>query len=153
MEELEAGVPRLHFTGGIQMTQQDKWYFQNILFGILGGWIFAAIWFLMGALFYITFIGRPIAKCCFLIARFAARPYGRVVGVTGDYSYFGNIFWLLFIGVPWVFFFTFIGSLFTVTIVGVPIGHTYLRLAGLVAAPVGMQLERQLEDWQWKRWF
>lgn len=133
------------------MTQQDKWYFQNILFGILGGWFFAAIWFLMGVLFYITFIGRPVAKCCFLIARFAARPYGRVIGTTGDYSFIGNIVWMVLIGVPWVIIFSFVAGLFAITIVGAPICMTYLRLAGLVAAPVGMQLERQLEDWQWQR--
>ncbi len=133
------------------MTQKDKWYFQNLLFGALGGWIFAAIWFLFGALWYITYIGRPIAKCCFLIARFAARPYGRVIGTTGDYSFIGNIVWMVLIGVPWIIIFAFVAGLFMITIVGVPIGMTYLRLAGLVAAPVGMQLEQQLEDWQWQR--
>ena len=133
------------------MTQQDKWDFQNLLFGFLGGWIFAGIWYLIGGLFYITFIGRPMAKCCFLIARFAAKPYGRVVGTTGDYSFFWNTIWMMFIGVPWIFLFTFIASLFAITLVGVPIALTYLRLAGLVAAPVGMQLEQQLEDWQWQR--
>ena len=133
------------------MTQQDKWYFQNILFGILGGWIFAAIWFLMGAMFYITFIGRPAAKCCFLIARCAARPYGRVIGTSAEYSFIGNIVWMVLIGVPWVIIFSFVAGLFAITIVGAPICMTYLRLAGLVAAPVGMQLERQLEDWQWQR--
>ncbi len=133
------------------MTQQDKWYFQNLLFGVLGGWIFAAIWFVFGVLWYITYIGRPIAKCCFLIARFAAKPYGRVIGTTGDYSFFGNIVWMMLIGVPWVIIFSFTAGLFAITIVGAPICMTYLRLAGLVAAPVGMQLERQLEDWQWQR--
>ncbi len=134
------------------MTQQDKWYFQNIIFGILGGWFFAAIWFLMGALFYITFIGRPVAKCCFVIARFVGRPYGRVIGTTGDYSFFGNIVWMMLIGVPWIILFSMIAGLFAITIVGAPFAMTYLRVAGLVAAPVGMQLEQQLEDWQWKRW-
>ncbi len=133
------------------MTQQDKWYFQNILFGILGGWIFAVIWFLMGALFYITFIGRPVAKCCFVIARFVGKPYGRVIGTTGEYSFIGNIVWMVFIGVPWIVLFSAIAGAFAITIVGTPIALTYLRVAGLVAAPVGMQLERQLEDWQWQR--
>ena len=133
------------------MTQKDKWYFQNILFGILGGWIFAAIWFLMGALFYITFIGRPVAKCCFLIARFAARPYGRVIGTTGNYSFLGNTVWMMFMAIPWIIILTHIAALFAVTLVGLPIARIYMRLAGLVAAPVGMQLERQLEDWQWQR--
>lgn len=133
------------------MTQKDKWYFQNLLFGVLGGWIFAAIWFVFGALWYITYIGRPIAKCCFLIARFAARPYGRVVGTTGDYSFFWNVIWMMLVGIPWIIVLGFIAGLFMLTIVGVPIGMTYLRLAGLVAAPVGMQLEKQMEDWQWQR--
>ena len=133
------------------MTQQDKWYFQNILFGILGGWFFATIWFLIGALFYITLIGRPAAKCCFLIARFAARPYGRVIGTTGDYSFFWNTVWMMFMAIPWIILFTCIAALFAVTLVGLPIAMIYMRLAGLVAAPVGMQLERQLEDWQWQR--
>ena len=133
------------------MTQQDKWDFQNLLFGVLGGWFFAVIWFVFGALCYITYIGRPVAKCCFLIARFAAKPYGRVVGTTGDYSFFWNTVWMMFIGVPWIILFTTIASFFAVTLIGVPIAMTYLRLAGLVAAPVGMQLERQLEDWQWQR--
>ena len=133
------------------MTQKEKWDIQNVIFGILGGWLFAAIWYLIGVFFYITFIGRPVAKCCFLIARFAAKPHGRVVGTTGDYSMLGNIIWMMFIGVPWIILFTSIASFFAITLIGVPIAMTYLRLAGLVAAPVGMQLERQLEDWEWRR--
>ena len=132
------------------MTQRDKWYFQNLLFGALGGWIFAAIWFVFGALCYITYIGRPIAKCCFLIARFVARPYGRVIGTTGDYSFIGNLVGMLLIGVPWVIVFSFVAGCFAITIVGAPYAFIYLRVAGLVAAPVGMQLEQQLEDWQWQ---
>jgi len=135
------------------MTQQDKWYFQNILFGILGGWIFAAIWFLMGALFYITFIGRPVAKCCFLIARFAARPFGRVIGTTGAYNFLGNTVWMMFMAIPWIIVLTYIAGLFALTLVGLPIARSYMRLVGLIASPVGMQLERQLEDWQWQGWW
>lgn len=132
------------------MTQKDKWYFQNILFGILGGWILAAIWFLMGVLFYITFIGRPAAKCCFLIARFAARPFGRVIGTSGAYSFLGNTVWMMFMAIPWIIVLTYIAALFAVTLVGLPIARGYMRLVGLIAAPVGMQLERQLEDWEWQ---
>jgi uncharacterized membrane protein YccF (DUF307 family) len=55
----------------------------------------------------------------------------------------------MFIGVPWIIIFSLIAGLFAITIVGAPFCMVYLRLAGLVAAPVGMQLERQLEDWQW----
>ena len=79
------------------MTSKLKWQIGNVIFGLCGGWLFAACWFLIGTFFYVTFLGRPVAKYCFLIARFAARPYGRVV------------------------------------------------------APVGMQLEQQLEEWQWQR--
>lgn len=135
------------------MTQQDKWYFQNIIFGILGGWFFAAIWFLMGAVFYITFIGRPVAKCCFLIARFAARPFGRVIGTTGAYNFLGNAVWMMFMAIPWIIVLTYIAGLFALTLVGLPIARSYMRLVGLIASPVGMQLERQLEDWQWQGWW
>ena len=129
------------------MTQQEKWDIQNVIFGLLGGWIFAAVWFLFGALWYVTYIGRPLAKYCFIIARFAAKPYGRVVGATGDYSFIGNMIWMALVGVPWALLFMFIAGLFCITLIGVPIAGTYLRLAGLVACPVGMQLEQQLERW------
>lgn len=132
------------------MTAKEKWQIENFMFGLCGGWIIAAIWALFGLLWYVTYIGRPIAKCCFLIARFALKPHGRVIGTTGDYSFIGNVLWLLFVGTPWVFLFILIASVFAVTLIGVPVALTYLRLAGLVAAPVGMQLERQLEDWQWQ---
>jgi uncharacterized membrane protein YccF (DUF307 family) len=102
-------------------------------------------------LWYVTYIGRPAAKCCFVIARFAAKPFGRVVGTSGDYSFFWNIIWMMFIGIPWIIVFLFVAGLLCFTLVGIPFGMVYLRLAGLVAAPVGMQLERQLEDWQWHR--
>ena len=132
------------------MTAKEKWQIENFMFGLCGGWNFAAIWALFGLLWYVTYIGRPIAKCCFLIARFALKPHGRVIGTTGDYSFIGNVLWLLFVGTPWVFLFILIASVFAVTLIGVPVALAYLRLAGLVAAPVGMQLERQLEDWQWQ---
>lgn len=133
------------------MTQKEKWDIQNFIFGLLGGWIFAGIWFLFGGLWYVTYIGRPVAKCCFMIARFAAKPYGRVVGTTGDYSFIGNIVWMLLVGIPWIIVFAFMAGLCMITIVLAPFGLTYLRLAGLAAAPVGMQLELQMEDWQWQR--
>ena len=58
---------------------------------------------------------------------------------------------MMVMAIPWVFLFTCIAALFAVTLVGLPIAMIYMRLAGLVAVPVGMQLERQLEDWQWQR--
>jgi len=132
------------------MTQKEKWAIQNIIFGLLGGWIFGAIWYLIGLFWHLTYIGRPVAKCCFLIARFAVKPYGRVIATTGDYDFFWNIVWMILIGAPWMFVFLFMAGVCALTLIGVPFAMTYLRLVGLVAAPVGMQLERRLEDWEWK---
>lgn len=132
------------------MTTKEKWEIENVIWGICGGWLFAAIWYIMGVFFHVIYIGRPVAKSCFLIARFAAKPHGRVVGTTGDYNFIANLVWMFFFGVPWTIVFMFISGVFALTLVGIPVAMTYLRLAGLVACPVGMQMERQLEDWEWQ---
>ena len=105
-------------------------------------------WWLAGLLAYISIVGIPWGRACFVIGRLAFLPFGREainrvelsakgdIG-TGVFGTMGNIVWFLVLGI-WLA----IGHLCSalacfITIIGIPFGLQLLKLAGLALAPVG----------------
>jgi uncharacterized membrane protein YccF (DUF307 family) len=105
-------------------------------------------WWLAGLLAYISIVGIPWGRACFVIGRLAFLPFGREainreelsakgdIG-TGAFGTLGNIVWFIFLGI-WLA----IGHLCSalaclITIIGIPFGLQHLKLAGLALAPVG----------------
>ena len=120
----------------------------NFLWFILGGALMGLGWWLAGVLAFISIVGIPWGKACFVIGQFAFFPFGKEavsrkelsrqddVG-TGFLGSFGNIIWFLFAGV-WLA----IGHVFSavacfVTIIGIPFGIQHLKLAAIALAPIG----------------
>jgi len=120
----------------------------NILWFVLGGLVMGLAWWLIGLVAFITIIGIPWGRACFVIGQFTFLPFGRealdrkfVTGRddlgTGALGLLGNIIWFIFAGF-WlaVGHITLALALF-LTIIGIPFGLQHLKLALLTLAPVG----------------
>lgn len=120
----------------------------NILWFILGGFIMGLAWCFFGLIAYISIVGIPWGRSCFVIAGFSFFPFGKEaisrdeltqikdIGTSG-FGTLGNILWFIFAG-----FWLAIGHLFSavacfISIIGIPFGLQHLKLAGVSLAPIG----------------
>jgi uncharacterized membrane protein YccF (DUF307 family) len=120
----------------------------NFLWFILGGFVMGLGWWLAGLIAFITIVGIPWARACFVIGTFAFFPFGKEavnrrdltgrgdIGTSG-LGTIGNIIWFLLAGV-WLA----IGHVMSaiacfVTIIGIPFAIQHLKLAGIALAPIG----------------
>lgn len=123
----------------------------NILWFVLGGFLMGLAWFFLGILAFITIIGIPWSRACFVIGAFAFWPFGKEavsrknvslkedIG-TGPLGFIGNVIWFLLAGI-WLA----IGHLTSavvcfVSIIGIPFGIQHVKLAALALAPVGQTI-------------
>ncbi|AGW95133.1 membrane protein [Ralstonia pickettii DTP0602] len=120
----------------------------NFLWFILGGVVMGLAWWLAGLLCFISIIGIPWGKACFVIGTFTFFPFGKqaisrreLTGRddlgTGAMGLVGNVLWFVFAGV-WLA----IGHVMSaianfVTIIGIPFAIQHLKLAGIALAPIG----------------
>ncbi len=120
----------------------------NFLWFVFGGLIMGLLWWIIGVIAYITIIGIPWGKACFVIGSFTFFPFGREaisrkeltnkndVG-SGPLGVIGNIIWFIFAGI-WLA----IGHISSaiicfITIIGIPFGIQHLKLAGISLFPIG----------------
>jgi len=120
----------------------------NFLWFILGGVLMGLAWWLVGLAAFVTVVGIPWGKACFVIGQFTFFPFGREaisrnelkqnddIG-TGGLGLLGNIIWFIFAGV-WLTIGHVISALLNfITIIGIPFGIQHLKLAGVALAPIG----------------
>jgi uncharacterized membrane protein YccF (DUF307 family) len=121
----------------------------NFLWFILGGVLMGLAWWLVGLVAYVTIIGIPWGRSCFVMGSFSFFPFGKeaisrreLTGAgdigTGALGVVGNVIWFLFAGV-WLAL-GHVGCAIAnfVTIIGIPFGWQHLKLAGIALAPIGM---------------
>ena len=97
---------------------------------------------------YLSIIGIPWGKACFVIGQFTFMPFGKEavsrtyinakddIG-TGILGTVGNVIWFIFAGF-WLALGHLISALLCfITIIGIPFGIQHLKLAGLAIAPIG----------------
>lgn len=115
--------------------------FLNIVWAILGGLVSALGWLVIGALWCITIIGIPLGKQCFKFAKLTLAPFGKDIVYGGSTpSVIVNIFWLIFTGVWSAAAYALIGVCLCVTIIFIPFGLQYFKLAKLMLMPFGAQI-------------
>ncbi|MDR2876984.1 MAG: YccF domain-containing protein [Chromatiales bacterium] len=120
----------------------------NFLWFILGGVLMGLAWWFAGVLAFITIVGIPWAKACFVIGQFSFFPFGKEaisrkelhqkddIG-TGAAGLLGNIIWFICAGV-WLAIGHVCSALACfITIIGFPFGIQHLKLAGIALAPIG----------------
>ncbi len=115
----------------------------NILWIIFGGLISALLWILAGCLWCITVIGIPIGLQCFKLSSISLNPFGKEITYDGGAgSFLLNIIWILLSGIELALYNLIAGLILCVTIVGIPFGLQFFKLAKLSLCPFGANVER-----------
>lgn len=113
----------------------------NIIWLIFGG-LFASIgWFLLGILCYITIIGIPLGRQFFKFAKLMLAPFGDEVILDFGAHPILNILWLIFFGWEMALGYIVFGLILCVTIIGIPFGLQWFKLAGLALIPFGAKIK------------
>lgn len=114
----------------------------NIIWMILGGLVNSLLWLLFGVLWSITIIGIPFGKQCFKFAKLTLAPFGKEVSYEGGtVSTVANIIWIIVTGIPMALENAVCGATLCLTIIGIPIGLQYFKIAKLAFAPFGMKIK------------
>ena len=120
----------------------------NAIWFLCGGILMGLVWWIYGVLCFISIVGIPWGRACFVMGNFAFFPFGKMpvardvltgspdVG-TSVFGTVGNIIWLLFAGI-WIA----MGHLVSaaccaVTIIGIPFAWQHVKLAALALCPIG----------------
>ena len=112
----------------------------NIIWVIFGGLFWSIICALEGILCCITIIGIPVGLQMFKMSSFVLWPFGKQVKKIGNSSFFKqlvNLLWLIFFGWEMALGYLLTGILYCITIVGIPFGMQYFKLASFVLWPIG----------------
>lgn len=110
----------------------------NILWFLLGGFIIGILWCLFGFLWCASIVGVPVGVQCFKIGTFAFWPFGRhIIPGTRATSLFLNVLWVLLGGVELAAISLCAGLVSCVTVVGIPFGLQYFKLAYISLLPFG----------------
>ena len=120
----------------------------NLLWFILGGVFMGLAWWIASLLAYLSVVGIPWGKACFVIGRFTFFPFGKEaisrkeltqkddIG-TGALGTVGNVIWFILAGVWLAIGHVSSALLNFITIIGIPFGIQHLKLAGIALAPIG----------------
>lgn len=110
----------------------------NVLWFIFGGFVSGITWLAAGLLWCITIVGIPIGVQCFKFAGLAFCPFGKdIVYGGGAMSLIANIIWIIVSGIPMAIENAAIGLVLCITIVGIPFGKQFFKIARLALMPFG----------------
>ena len=113
----------------------------NIIWVLFGGFFIALEYFVSSIGLFITIIGIPFGIQTLKLGVLALWPFGsQVVDLpqsSGCLSFLMNVIWF-FIGGIWIFLSHLLfGVIFCITIIGIPFGMQYFKLARLAITPFG----------------
>ncbi|ENM5914408.1 YccF domain-containing protein [Vibrio mimicus] len=120
----------------------------NIIWFLCGGIVMGLAWWLFGVLAFISIIGIPWGRACFVMGNFSFWPFGYEaisrdeltqqtdIGTSG-FGVLGNIIWFVLAG-----FWLAVGHILSavacfITIIGIPFALQHLKLAVISLAPIG----------------
>lgn len=110
----------------------------NVLWFLLGGVVSGFLWILSGLLCCLTVVGIPLGVQCFKFAGVAFCPFGKEIRYGGGaVKFLANLVWLLTLGLPMAIANATAGLVCFVTIIGIPFGIQYFKLAKLSLMPFG----------------
>jgi uncharacterized membrane protein YccF (DUF307 family) len=120
----------------------------NLIWFVCGGLVMGLAWWLAGAIAFVSIVGIPWGRACFVIGKLCFFPFGRVVVDrrvitqrgdigTGVLGLVGNVIWFLLAGL-WLAIGHLVSAVLCfVTIIGIPFGLQHLKLASIALAPIG----------------
>lgn len=120
----------------------------NLIWFVFGGVFMGLAWWLAGLIAYVSIVGIPWGKACFVIGQFTFFPFGRDAASRKDLTgrsdigsgvlgTAGNVIWFLLAGWWLALGHVLSGAACFLTIIGIPFGIQHLKLAGISLAPVG----------------
>ena len=115
----------------------------NIIWMICGGFISWLSWILAGCFWCITIIGIPVGLQCFKLASISLNPFGKEVETSGhSFSFIMNVLWFLFSGIEMAFINFVLGCILCITIIGIPFGKQFFKIAKVALMPFGTVVRR-----------
>lgn len=113
----------------------------NLIWIIFGGFFSALGWWLAGVLWCITIIGIPVGVQCFKLSSISLNPFGKeIVDEGGAVSCLLNIIWFIVSGVELAIGNIVLGCLLCITIIGIPFGKQFFKIARLALFPFGARV-------------
>lgn len=113
----------------------------NIIWFIFGGALGALIWLLIGLVWCFTIVGAPVGVQCFKFAKLTLFPFGKEIIYGGrTYSFLINLIWIVLFGLEMCIGYTVVGVFYCVTIIGIPFGKQFFKLAKLSLLPFGAEI-------------
>lgn len=111
----------------------------NIIWVIFGGFIAAIMLFLFGIIYCVTIIGIPIGLQLFKVSKFVLWPFGKHVENTSGNALKAvfNVIWAILGGFINALMYLFLGVIYCITIIGIPFGLQWFKLARFILAPFG----------------
>ncbi len=115
----------------------------NILWIICGGFISWLSWIITGCLWCITIVGIPVGLQCFKLASISLNPFGKEIESNpGCFSFLLNVIWFFAGGIELAFINFVLGCLLSITIVGIPFGMQFFKIAAISLMPFGATVHR-----------
>lgn len=123
----------------------------NLFWFVLGGVFMGLIWWIAGFFAYLSILGIPWGRSCFVMGQFSFFPFGKEavsrkeltgekdIG-TGFLGLLGNLIWFVFAGFWLALGHLFFAALNFITVIGIPFGVQHLKLAGVALFPVGKKI-------------
>ncbi len=116
----------------------------NILWIIFGGLLSALGWCLAGLIWCITIIGLPVGVQCFKLASISLNPFGKEVRYEGGaVSFLLNVLWFVISGWELALGNFLLGLIMCITIIGIPFGKQFFKIAKVALCPFGATVERE----------
>ena len=113
----------------------------NLIWIICGGLFSAIGWWLAGILWCISIVGIPVGLQCFKLSSLSLNPFGKeVIDEGGAVSCLLNIIWFLVSGIELALANFVVGCLLCVTIIGIPFGKQFFKIARLALFPFGTRI-------------
>ena len=115
----------------------------NLLWIICGGFISWCAWMIAGLLWCVTIVGIPVGVQCFKLASISLNPFGKEVESEGGcFSFLLNVIWFLVSGIELAAINFILGCLLCITIVGIPFGKQFFKIAKVALMPFGTTVRR-----------
>ncbi len=113
----------------------------NLLWFLFGGCFSGLAWLVSGVVWCCTIVGIPYGIQCFKFASMAFFPFGKDIAYGGGaVSLLANIIWVIFFSIPMALGNLLFGALWCCTIVGIPFGLQFFKIAKLSFAPFGARI-------------
>ena len=116
----------------------------NLAWLLLGGFFSGLAWLAVGVFWCATIVGIPVGVQCFKLASISFNPFGKeIVYEGGAVSFLLNVVWFLISGLELAICNFLWGCILCVTIVGIPFGKQFFKIAKLALAPFGAHVVRE----------